>query len=1054
MKYIKKIWKKFSLIRYIFGRDIFISYSRSDTFNYSEELTLALQERILDEDSGLNNKNSATENTEEEQLEDNTEVSDKKEEQPEDKITKIKNLSFYLDKLEAPPDRQAGRLLPPLKRFWLRCSSFVFPRNPKKDESNRVKKDGKLPRSLKRHLRWSSCLAVICTPNAVNSIWVKKEIKYFSSFGGKVMLIDVANTLPKVNKEESPWKKIKHAFPTSVKESRLTKNSTPSNQVLKRIIQLVKFTTQDKRLKRSVWGTAFLILLLLGGTGYILTNAWDSVDAANEKVAGANKKVAEAEKKAEKITEDANKKVAKANAKVVVAEGKERTANENSRKARKAQTVAEDKEIKAKKQTEDAKKEVRKVNKEIKNKNEENSLLTVKNVNLVTQTNNLQIKANDLSKESKMVQIRIAAQNQITEDPQIAYQLAKKAYKLKPDHKNRKLIFSALSKIDLFYKYQLADYLIEDYKEPFILLGRGQRRASNQGKNFLVFNVKSQNATPINIKSDKGWIVPIGNEWRLLTLDRYGFVYQLWDSEGKELGTPVDQGYQGYLTYENFLDERTVRIPLSEDNKLLTWDLAHDIRKIVPHDYAILSDNFPYNREGILDTNRDGILAVPYKRGLVLVDSTGNLLIESYTNLGSPVLGARGKWSPDNQYLALDKPSNKRLGIWNPAKRFFKWLDPDGWIVESYSWSNSGHLLALSGRTEAESDITISIIDPSLPKLESKIIYKDKIRITNISFLPNDKQLAITDSEGKISIIQISDGQVLRTGRHLNVKKLFVGENALFSSSASAFKIWSYRDNLVGSWRFQSTEKRVYTAVVAADSTWSWIAVGFMKNMTIGGIELRKIRTGEKFELSLPGLAFNNRIRKLEFSKDGKWLVVETWAYIRIYDTDSWIEHDFSLQKDDRHYSLQKDDLGFQGLRIVGDTVYAHVLGKGRGNEYDYIIELKKNLPILPNRIYTGKKDTITESYPKRLIEEDKYRDFLFKETDGWELGNRDTYKSWGIIYLNNSGLVYYIRCRDSGLSARNCDIQFLPTNLERVVALYDSLIWNPTEEELKPWLP
>ena len=86
MELLNSIWNKLFYvlefpIRYIWGRDIFISYSRRDTFDYPENLVVTLQDRVSDL------------------------VKQKK-------IPKTK-LSFYLDKFIAPT---RGKLPPSLIR--------------------------------------------------------------------------------------------------------------------------------------------------------------------------------------------------------------------------------------------------------------------------------------------------------------------------------------------------------------------------------------------------------------------------------------------------------------------------------------------------------------------------------------------------------------------------------------------------------------------------------------------------------------------------------------------------------------------------------------------------------------------------------------------------------------------------------------------------------------------------------------------------------------------------------------------------------------------------
>src|SRR5262245_49731741 len=93
-------------VRYIFGRDVFISYSRADASRYAPSLVLAVQ-------------------------------------------AKRPKVSFYLDRWIAPASSD-------------------------------------LPASLKRHLRWSSLLVVVCSTKAVESQSVRDEIELFSMLRRKI----------------------------------------------------------------------------------------------------------------------------------------------------------------------------------------------------------------------------------------------------------------------------------------------------------------------------------------------------------------------------------------------------------------------------------------------------------------------------------------------------------------------------------------------------------------------------------------------------------------------------------------------------------------------------------------------------------------------------------------------------------------------------------------------------------------------------------------------------------------------------------------------------
>jgi len=635
-----------------------------------------------------------------------------------------------------------------------------------------------------------------------------------------------------------------------------------------------------------------------------------------------------------------------------------------------------------------------------------------------------------------MLQIRIAAQNQVAEDPLFAYRLAAEAYRLVPDQANRKLILSSLSRIDLFYSSLIKGYTIEDFKEPFILLSKeGKGRES---KDFLIFNMNTLNTQPANVKAHRAWVVPIGKAWNLLTLNWVGTGldsianYQLYDRGGQPLSEAIQAGK---ISQIKFLNNTQISLPLYGDARMLIWDLTNNSREFVKQDTSKGFDTYFYDIYGALDSRGDGVSAAHFRDGLVLIGKDGKIDMESYTkaDFDPSVFFSAARWSPDGQYLALNYFDSHRLGIWNPAKRAFVWLDPDKWVVDSYSWSLNGHQLAFSGRTENDIDVTVEVVDAASPEQTRRVVYRGEVPVKSMVFLPGNESLAISDRASHISVIQISTGKVTENGYQKGVDKLFSTPGAFYSSSPNEFRVWSAKPAPSRHWTFLSSRGRVYRPNGAADPSWNWLAVAYIDNGKTGGIELRKIRSGEKLELSVPDL-FSISLR---FSEDGKWLMLETLNTLRIYDTESWRYRDFTLQQDDKQ---------FISLRAVGGTAYAHVLGKdwmsNTSNEYDYVVKFNEGQPVLADRIYF-----------KEERKDESNQDLLLKEIDGWEVGTLYKYQSAGILSSPNSGWAYYARCRDQALGASDCDVQFLPTDLDKIMRLYDPLLWKPTSEELKVWL-
>jgi len=206
--------------RFVFGRDLFISYSRSDSRKYAPNLALALQKRMP-------------------------------------------KLSFYLDRWIAPPS-------------------------------------GKLPLSLRVQLRWSSIMVVICTQNAIGSNFVKDEVARFATLGRKVLTVDVDGAFNAVRGQE-PWVGFSGADPEEESVEAI-RNGDPSENVVERILKMVEFTTQDRRLRRAVWGTLMFVALSVGGAA---AYSFVTVNAANKKVDDARKQAEAAEDRAKTANDSA-----------------------------------------------------------------------------------------------------------------------------------------------------------------------------------------------------------------------------------------------------------------------------------------------------------------------------------------------------------------------------------------------------------------------------------------------------------------------------------------------------------------------------------------------------------------------------------------------------------------------------------------------------------------------------------------------------------------------------------------------------------------------------
>jgi hypothetical protein len=261
---------------YIFGRDIFISYSRQDSREDAPNLTLMVQKRYQDQHK--------------------------------------RKLSFYLDRWIAPPS-------------------------------------GQLPLSLRLQLRWSSMLVVVCTERAVGSDFVKDEVARYAKLGRKVLTVDVDGAYQAVRREQ-PWVSVSGADPETEVASAV-RSGNPSDRVVDRIVKMVEFTSQDRRLRRAVWGTVAFVALSIGGAVVFSLATVRSAEAkaaaaesreklANERATSAESKASTSEAKA--LDEGRKAQQATTAASVASAEAtrQEGLAKESAAEAERQQQIADD----------------------------------------------------------------------------------------------------------------------------------------------------------------------------------------------------------------------------------------------------------------------------------------------------------------------------------------------------------------------------------------------------------------------------------------------------------------------------------------------------------------------------------------------------------------------------------------------------------------------------------------------------------------------------------------------------------------------------------------
>jgi len=638
-------------------------------------------------------------------------------------------------------------------------------------------------------------------------------------------------------------------------------------------------------------------------------------------------------------------------------------------------------------------------------------------------------RADSLNIQSEMLEYRVAAMRQLESDPVTAYRLAEKAYTLNNNSQNRELILSSLSSIDYYYKSVYNNYRIVDFKDPYILLINNKE--NNPKLAVLDMRTSFLKETPLTT-GGIAWIVPTSsNSYRILTRNWQGEgsdaipEYQLWNDSYSPIS---DKIIGGGLTLPNFINSSTASIKLSRQPKTLIWNLLTGDKKLISEDST---DKFGgYFREiyGALDTRSDGVAAAHQDNGLVLIDTSGKVISHTYTQVDFDPSSffSKAKWSPDDGYLALNYFDRKRLGIWNPLNNSFIWLDPDGWVVNAYSWSQKGHLLAFSGRTENDIDVTVEVVDASSIEKTRRIVYRGEIPVQSICFLPGDDKIVICDKESNVLIVDITTKKIVGKGQQADL--IYASNSGFYSSSVADFKSWYTLPAPSKNWLFMSDAKRTYHPEGAVDPSNNWMAVPYFQKIdSTSGIELRNVLSGERRSLNFS----RDYVNHIYFSNNSNWLVLENSTELNVWDTHSWDHFQLPLIKGYKQ---------FINLSIQSDTLKAIIAEDSTKYEVEYLFDFKSLKPEFIKRVVTNRKSKDRDASESR----DTKMDSL---VNGWKTEKLYKYRAAGWSISGNWAVRF--TCRDIALGAQDCDVQFVPTNLEWLMNLYNSLLWKPTDAEL-----
>lgn len=633
-----------------------------------------------------------------------------------------------------------------------------------------------------------------------------------------------------------------------------------------------------------------------------------------------------------------------------------------------------------------------------------------------------------LAEQREVLEMRAAALVWIGRDPLIAYRLAEAAYVRVPDPDNRKLLLQAVSMLDLLYQDRIVGYSAEAIAEPYVLL----RASDERNSALLVYDMRNGRRVTAPFRADQAWIVPEGEDsWRFLAKEWYGAGvdavprYRLLDSAGSTLGDVVTSRA---MTAPRFLSPGEVVI--EEDTRSsLRWNLLTGARETHAPQDGDDGDGYFARIYGPLDTRADGFSAAHNRNGLVLADADGRINPASYSDVefDPSAFFSTARWAPDGAFLALDYFDRKRLGIWDPARPRFTWLDPEGWVVDAYAWSRAGHVLAFAGRTANQVDVTVETVRADSPEDTRTIIERSDVPIRAVAFIPDDRRIVIADRDGQLRLLDATSGAVLGRGLHHRLDRLFGSRYGVYSSGSDDFRVWNTASSPAAAWTFASTAARTYGAIGAADARWSWLAVPYHDQDT-AGVELRDVRTGSSQDVQAP----RGGPMAVRLSPDARWLAAMSATELWVYDLNTWMRYEFPLLAGDHQYFT---------LVLTDNDLRARVLGTrywdDSKNQLDYVVKLDPT-PTFVERSTAFGPDESGEPVD------------LASRIAGWNLGNLYRYRSAGTREVASSGWAYSAKCRDQALGARDCDVQFVPLDIPRLLALYDGLTWRPDRAELR----
>ncbi|WP_437935159.1 TIR domain-containing protein [Sorangium sp. So ce341] len=655
--------------------------------------------------------------------------------------------------------------------------------------------------------------------------------------------------------------------------------------------------------------------------------------------------------------------------------------------------------------------------------NQTNRTLQMEKKGLDDEVKNLERKGRELnaqidvlSLQERSIRTRARALRELSVDPVLAYRLAERAEGLLSSAENREVMRRAISSTDLLYANAVAGCTVDDVSGSAALL-----RCDGGGRTSLRLLDLDRGALRRlpHPAGSAAWLVAHGASWRLLrvlnaTENRR---YQLFDIDGSPVGdlvlgrllTPRDPRCSPTSAYVPSPGGAGVRWNLSTNERLTS---ARPTRE-------------RWDQGVFLACRTDGAWALNPIDALELVSPSGTIVEGSRTAASFDYIYTSASWSPSGRHLAVHVHQGGRIGVWDPSAASFVWLDPDGWVATAYAWSPSGRLLAFAGNTTHLLDATVEVTQAQTPVASRRIVHHASQPIRAIAFSPDERELALLDVTGKLALVDLSGTYVMREARHAEARQVWWAGDRIVTSSPKDVRVWTATTTPRVRWQFRSSMDRTFSPCAAAEASWTWHAAVFREQGKRSGVLVRELQTGRERTLEAP----DDFCHAMAFSRDGRWLVLVASKTARVWRTDTW---------DVYSLPLETGDIQYIGLHEAAGGMVLHALGAG----------LSRN--IKDNRLYDLRMDVVSGPRVVRRTHAESLPDSrcpaaASELTAGWrDALERPRYRSQGRWSCPGVGWEVRAWCRDEPLGARDCDHEFVPTDLRRVERFLDGFVWRP----------